>query len=236
MPIHKTVNKDFFKKWSSEMAYVLGFFAADGSMLKNNRGAHFIEFHITDFEVIKIIKKVLGSNHTISKRNLNDKWKTLYRLQIGSKEMFFDLENLGFTQAKNKKMRLPKIPNDFLSHFVRGYFDGDGCIYFKKHVVKGRKKPKWIFSSRFTSGSKLFLEDIHCALCDVVQKGFIITKKRDGEIHAYELVYSHRDSLALFHFLYNNSSYGLRLTRKYKLFRKAVKTLYGEEKIENLRA
>lgn len=209
------------------MAYVLGFFAADGSMLTNNRGAHFVEFHITDFEVIKIIQKALGSNHKISKRNLNNKWKTLYRLQIGSKEMFFDLDDLGFTQAKSKKMRLPKIPKKFLSDFVRGYFDGDGCIYFKKHAVKGRKNPKWIFSSRFTSGSRLFLTDIHGALRGVVQKGYIATKKKNGEIHAYELVFSHRDSLALFRFLYNNSSCGCRLTRKYELFKKAVETLYG---------
>lgn len=208
---------------------MLGFFAADGSMLENHRGAHFIEFHITDFEVIQIIQKALGSNHKISKRNLNDKWKTLYRLQIGNKEMFFDLENLGFMQAKSKKMRLPKIPREFLCDFVRGYFDGDGCVYFKKHKVKDRKKPKWIFSSRFTSGSKLFLSDIHRALSDIVQKGFIVAKKRDGEVKAYELVYSHRDSLALFHFLYNNSSCGLRLTRKYKLFKKAVHTLYSVE-------
>ena len=176
------------------MAYVLGFFAADGSMLTNNRGAHFIEFHITDFEVIEIIQKALGSDHKISKRNLNNKWKTLYRLQIGSKEMFFDPESFGFTQAKSKKMRLPKIPKEFLADFVRGYFDGDGCIYFKKHNVKDRKKPKWIFSSRFTSGSRLFLADVHSALRGVVQKGYIATKKKGEEIHAYELVFSHRDS------------------------------------------
>ena len=212
------------------MAYVLGFFAADGSMITNNRGAHFIEFHITDFEVIEIIQKALGSNHTISKRNLNEKWKTLYRLQIGSKEMFFNLENLGFTQAKSKKMRLPEIPNKFLADFVRGYFDGDGCVYFKKHKVKDRKNPKWIFSSRFTSGSRLFLSDIHRALRGVTQKGFIVAKKKAEEVRAYELVFSHKDSLALFSFLYNNSSCGLRLTRKYKLFKKAVETLYGSQK------
>jgi len=44
MPIYKTKNENFFKKWTPEMAYVLGFFAADGSMVKNKRGACFIEF------------------------------------------------------------------------------------------------------------------------------------------------------------------------------------------------
>ena len=35
------------------MAYVLGFFAADGTMIANNRGAHFIEFHSTDKQLLK---------------------------------------------------------------------------------------------------------------------------------------------------------------------------------------
>ncbi|PIP28260.1 MAG: hypothetical protein COX29_02045 [Candidatus Moranbacteria bacterium CG23_combo_of_CG06-09_8_20_14_all_35_22] len=68
MPIHKTKNENFFKKWSPEMAYVLGFFAADGCMIKNNRGAYFIEFQITDKDILLKIKKLLGSNHKITER------------------------------------------------------------------------------------------------------------------------------------------------------------------------
>jgi hypothetical protein len=50
MPIYRAKNENFFKKWSPEMAYVLGFFTADGNMLKNKRGAHFIEFNTTDYK------------------------------------------------------------------------------------------------------------------------------------------------------------------------------------------
>ena len=68
MPILKTKNENFFKKWSPEIAYVLGFFAADGNMTKNKRGAHFIEFQITDQDLLIKIKKLLGSNHKIGIR------------------------------------------------------------------------------------------------------------------------------------------------------------------------
>lgn len=44
----KTLNQDFFKEWNPTMAYVLGFFAADGNMIRTKRGGHFISFHITD--------------------------------------------------------------------------------------------------------------------------------------------------------------------------------------------
>jgi len=58
------------------MAYVLGYFAADGSMLKNGRGGHYIEFTTTDRIIFQKIRPTLGSNHKISIRRVNNpKWK-----------------------------------------------------------------------------------------------------------------------------------------------------------------
>ena len=57
MPIYKNKNDNFFKKWTPEMAYILGYFAADGTMIKNKRGAHYIEFQSTDKELIVGVKK-----------------------------------------------------------------------------------------------------------------------------------------------------------------------------------
>jgi hypothetical protein len=222
VPIHKEINKSFFKKWSPEMAYVLGFFAADGTMIANNRGAHFIEFHSTDRQLIKVVKKVLGSNHKISVRNpRSEKHKVGYRLQIGCKEMFEDLIKIGFTPNKSLIIKFPKIPNKLLGDFTRGYFDGDGCIYFKQHFAKDRNKNRWVFTTRFTCGSRKFLESLHSSL-DLIG-GFIVKK-----IRGYELVFSHKDSVALYHLMYHNDCRGLYLNRKHKLFSKALKTLYGQ--------
>ena len=66
MTLTRAVNHDFFKKWNSDMAYVLGFFAADGCMIKNKRGAHFIEFHITDKNLLFAIRAAMRSNHKIA--------------------------------------------------------------------------------------------------------------------------------------------------------------------------
>ncbi len=205
------------------MAYVLGFFAADGTMIANNRKAHFIEFHVTDKEILLKIRRVLKSNHKISVRDRgNNKWKIGYRLQIGSKEMFDDLINLEFVPNKSKTIKFPSIPDLFLGDFVRGYFDGDGCVYFRKHKVKDREKERWIFSTRFTSGSKLFLSELHSRLRPIIKKGSIYNKTR-----GFELVLSHNDSIALYKLMYHNNCRSLYLSRKYKLFRRAVNVLYG---------
>ena len=68
MPIHKEVNINFFKQWTKEMAYVLGFFAADGYMTINKRGGQFWCIQITDQQLLNSIRKVIESNHKIGIR------------------------------------------------------------------------------------------------------------------------------------------------------------------------
>jgi intein/homing endonuclease len=224
MPIHRELNQDFFKKWSPEMAYVLGFFAADGCMLENRRGGHFIEFNITDRVVLYRIRAVTGSNHKITKRPIrNPKWKAIYRIQIGSNEWFKDLSRLGFTQHKSNTLRLPKVPQKYVGDFVRGYFDGDGCVYFKRLKYADRKYKRWVLLTLFTSGSKQFLESLWKVLERHGIQGGSLKKKTRG----FELVFSHKNSLALCVLMYHTGiATGLYLPRKLTLLRKAIITLY----------
>ena len=227
MPIKKKLNQDFFKIWSPEMAYVLGYFAADGSMLKNSRGAHFIEFTSTDKILLDNLQKVTSSNHKISMRNKrNNKWKTQYRLQLGSKEWFADLQLLGFTQKKSCSLEFPKVSKDLLGHFIRGYFDGDGCVHFKEYWSKQRKRNIWVFTTLFTSGSARFLQSLHSILLRLGVKGGRIGTKERG----HELVFSRHDSLALYRLMYHTAQVSyLYLPRKREKLERAIQVL-GLEK------
>ena len=203
------------------MAYVLGFFAADGNMVKHKNGGHYIDFAITDLDLLIAIKDALKSNNKISirMRNGNELWKTIYRLQIGSKTMYNDLELLGFTPNKSLTIKFPSVPEMYLADFIRGYFDGDGCVHFGKYLPKDRRKVKLQLSVHFTSGSKEFLESLWKNLKQVISGGHITRKER-----GYELVFGQYDSIALFHFMYDNSS-ELFLRRKYEKFQSAFKEL-----------
>jgi len=223
MPIRRTLDQDFFKKWTPEMAYVLGYFAADGSMLTNNRGAHFFEFTSIDKILIVHVQKAVHSNHRIQLRKRGGNTRTSYRLQIGSKEWYTDLCGLGFTQNKSNTLKYPNIPARYQSHFVRGYFDGDGCVYFKKHWAESHTRKVWVFMTRFTSGSKRFLLQLHKTLkFNGVVGGHINTKNRSG----FDLVFSRKDSLALYRFMYHTSPVSdLFLPRKREKLERAVRVL-----------
>ncbi len=229
MPIPKTLNDGFFKKWSPEMAYVLGYFAADGSMLRNKRGAHFIEFTTTDRILLRHLLTTTNSNHKVQTRSRKGKkanWKIQYRIQIGSKEWFTDLIALGFTERKSLSLCFPLIPKSCVAHFIRGYFDGDGCVYFQHLKYADRVKKRWVLQTLFTSGSRLFLVSLHETLKrHGIKKGSLRKKTR-----GFELVFSHHDSLALYKLMYHtNPTSSLFLPRKRVKLERAIRTLGLDE-------
>ena len=198
------------------MAYVLGFFCADGNMTKNKRGACFIEFQITDGDLLKKIKTTLGSGHKIAVRERGDKFKTAYRLQIGSKTIFNDLLKLGLTPNKSKIIAFPIVPVRWMPDFVRGYFDGDGNVTISKYNRKNRKNHQSrTMLAGFTSGSEKFLVGLRKCLQKYASlgKGTLYFSSR-----GYRLYYSVNDAKKLYSFMYGKLKNDLFLIRKKRIF------------------
>ncbi len=218
MSVRRAVNKDFFKKWSSTMAYVLGFFAADGYLTLNQRGAHYWSIQITDKDILERIKKAVQAEHKIGVRTRKGNEKILYRLQIGSKEMCNDLLQLGFIPNKTKSLAVPNIPRKYFSHFVRGYFDGDGNVWVG-YIHKERKTKMLAIRTVFTSCSLDFL----CLMRDQLETfGIDRGVLSRGKGNYYRLTYSIHGSLKLGDFMYTHrvpDCYGLFLERKRSKFR-----------------
>lgn len=55
----------FFDNWNPNMAYILGYFASDGSMYQNKRGSCYIAFTSTDKMLITLVKKVMKISNKI---------------------------------------------------------------------------------------------------------------------------------------------------------------------------
>lgn len=220
--MYRAVNKDFFKKWTPEMAYVVGFFAADGYITVNRRGGQFWCIQITDKELLENIRRTIESHHKIGSRKRFGNAKTSYSIQIGSIEMCNDLRALGFTERKTKNLSVKKVPKKYFSHFIRGYFDGDGNVWIG-YVHKERKTKLRTIRTVFTSCSLIFLQMIREKLESFgIYKG-VLSK---GNGNYYRLTYSVNNSLKLSDFMYNHTVSalgGLFLERKRKKFREFVK-------------
>ncbi len=205
------------------MAYVLGYFCADGCMFVNPRGSRYVAFYSTDKDAIINIKKALLANHKLTIRERrNPNWKRLFCFQVGSKVMYSDLQKLGLASRKARRMSLPSVPNKYLRHFIRGYFDGDGCISYGKYKRKDRCGAAHILMTRFTCASRRFLDSLSKKMSLALDlKGRCITK----DANSFQLVYSKKDTLKLFNFMYNNVSSQEYIDRKYKKFQEGLRVV-----------
>lgn len=210
MPVLRTIDKNFFKVWNPNMAYVLGFFAADGNLMKNKRGACFFTLEICDEIILKKIQRVMGSDHKIGvRKSLVQSYKDRYRLQIGSKEIFQDLQRIGFETNKAHNMSVPNVPDEYFGDFLRGYFDGDGNIWLGK-VHKERSTVKHGLLTAFTSSSRVFLQNLQKRIKKAgIEGGSLI----DYDTY-FRISYATKDSLKIYNLMYNGEHQNLYLTRK----------------------
>lgn len=82
------IKESFFKNWSIEMAYIMGYFYADGGMEDSPdiRGKY-IRYTSSDLTLLQKVKKLMGLKHKLSKRSFKNS-KPVYLLQIGSKTLY----------------------------------------------------------------------------------------------------------------------------------------------------
>ena len=127
-----TFNENYFENIDSqEKAYFLGFMYADGCVAKKQNFSR-ITLQERDKEILekfKILLNYKGSLH-YSKR-----YKAL-RLSLFSSKMKQDLIKNGCIPQKTFKLTFPNwLREDLKRHFIRGYFDGDGCV----SLIKGNR-------------------------------------------------------------------------------------------------
>jgi hypothetical protein len=117
---------DFFRVWTPGMAYVLGYWWADGCMrIKSNTGAHEIEIASNDRDHLETIAQTIGEKYFLRKVSL---LSNTYVISFCSKEMYQDIEGHGGTPRKSRIIGFPDVPAALLPHFVRGVVDGDGTL------------------------------------------------------------------------------------------------------------
>jgi intein-encoded DNA endonuclease-like protein len=127
-------NEDLLTTPTAEFAYYLGYFWADGFFhggRPNNNLS--IEVVTSDAIELKGIFKKIGKFAYYDRHRINAtrNYKPQTKIDISNKKL---QEFLTFYNFRNKSKSsfsdiFHFLPEELRRHFIRGYFDGDGCIY-----------------------------------------------------------------------------------------------------------
>jgi hypothetical protein len=212
---------------TEEKAYWLGFLTADGwvnKSKKTNAGVTGIELQYGDIGHLKKFNKSIRGNYPISDRwrvcsistkDPNKKHHTCV-IRIFSLTMYNTLCKLGFSNNKTYDFHIPEIRKDLIKHYIRGYFDGDGCFTFTNKT----------FHINFITASKILNDDIARVL---EFEGFNFVKNNyvnEFDTTMYKLdIYRINDRINFLDWIYQDCN--IYLDRKYKKYLK-VKNCYRD--------
>jgi hypothetical protein len=200
------IKHNYFKKWSHEMAYILGFIVADGC-IDIDDGRYRLKFglSIKDIDLLSKIRDVIAKNKPIKT------YKQSIKLDIDSKEMISDLIVLGILPRKSLNPQLPSnIPEEYKWSLLLGLFDGDGHVcykermkFFKQYNKKYKVKDKYI---KITAKTKEFLDIINYSYFYNTGKVRKLTNKKRG--HIWHDLFIHKQNIIkdIYEKLYSNSS------------------------------
>lgn len=209
------VNEDYFKKWSSNMAYILGFIFADGNITKviHNGSSDKLGFgqNKKDIDILRKIKREFSAEQTLSIGK-----KYVY-FSIYSQVIVDDLKKLGVTYRKSFRKspgKIPNIPQKYVRDFIRGIVDGDGSINFNK---RGRQKGRPNLGICGRKEVMTFIRNHFLSKFNIYSK--IGQPKKNGKLsNVFYICYRCNSAKTLINYLYKDAD--IYLERKFRLAKK----------------
>ncbi len=215
-------NKDYFNTIEDELkAYWLGFLYADGNVYINHgingntKGAT-VEISLKEEDDYHLynFRSDINGNMPITYRDikLNNKLYPSCRISIGSIKMAKDLINHGCIPNKSLILKFPKnLSEELLPHFIRGYIDGDGCVFFNVYEKTSTFAVSLLGTYNFLNSLKYIL----------INNNIKSSEVKSSKSKAFVLYMHGRDNLVkLYNYLYKDAS--RFLGRKIDKFRKAL--------------
>lgn len=129
-----SLDENYFDKIDTpNKAYILGLLYADGSNCIS-KGTVSISLQEEDKKLLEDIREEVHSDKPLEyldyskKNNFGYTYKNQYRLLLFSHHICEQLDKIGMIPNKSLKLEVPNLDECLYSHFIRGYFDGDGSL------------------------------------------------------------------------------------------------------------
>lgn len=228
---NRKIRHSIFSKIETELqAYLLGFYAADGSIDEKRKTLR-IELQKRDSEIVYLFRDTISNDARVyttkAKDFINNKGKLVHTegsigIDITSAQICNDLVKLGIGYRKTyNDFEIPKqIPESLVKHFIRGFFDGDGS--FSATIHQNKNRPNQYLRMYFTIDSKKpailnsFMRYLSYQKIDV----HIIHVNRDDMYRLNSA--SRKECNKLFNLLYKDANFYLQ--RKFDKFNHYVNT------------
>lgn len=222
------MRKNFFATWSDNMAYYLGFIFADGSIDNNKLSLGNVT---EDEEIISGFLREVESHAGIKRtparlRKDGIRAAAFSSANVCCKQIVGDLTKCGVRPRKSfNDFSFPAVPDRFLSHFIRGYFDGDGSVFQTKQGYFRISLP----------GTKKFITGLRDAACGMsgLPKKKIIQHAQSKTTFFFDWA-SSEDIVGFFEYIYPTDDNYPCLIRKRSFMEKAVVLLREKIKIKGI--
>lgn len=208
---------NYFNKIDTEYkAYFLGLIFADGSINEKLKTLQ-LTLREEDSVVLDIFMNEIYIDRDV--RIIlpkNDKHSIQKQATVTSSILYNDLVRLGIQPNKSVvggKLEAEYIPSNLIHHFIRGYFDGDGCIY-----INQKTKCRYV---TFT-GSTDFINQIKLLLKENIEigKGNISFRNESSTYNSTLSFGGNVQSIKIRDFLYKDAT--IYLERKKEKFYKEL--------------
>lgn len=211
-PFKNTYDISFFNSYNKESCYWSGFILADGN-LRTGRKCLQIGLKKDDIGHLQKFSDAIKFAGTIYKDIRKNGYKAV-KLCVSGKWLCDDLNN-NFDIYSKKSLTAKftnKIPEEFLPDFIRGYFDGDGCIAIDK------RDSSVILSLVGTNNVLNSISVIFDKKISIITK---VKKIKNAKI--YEIRCQGEKAKKILDWIYSKSNIQTRLDRKYNLYEEFVK-------------
>jgi hypothetical protein len=150
--LKSNVNEDFFYQKDEISYYILGYWFADGCIMKKS-GGYYFSIVSNDVKHLLRIKKEMEITTKLYK-NSND----AYEIRVGNKKLIENMINhfqADYRKTHTTEIPYEIIPDKYFYDFLRGYFDGDGSVILQKYKVKSGEIRKTLSNVKFTGAEKI---------------------------------------------------------------------------------
>lgn len=214
----RTFNDKYFDEIKTpNQAYWLGFIYADGWIIMDtDKRSYELGIELCDIDKQQLIdfNNELGGVHEI-KHFHNEKYICDYKnisitnsvcIRVYSRQIVEDLIKHNVLENKTLKSEYPIVDDRLFFDFLRGYIDGDGCIYVNKNKM---------------SASNVSITSSHCEILNYIKnKLFLygiqssIYKEKERK---YRININYKNSIKLLDLIYYDHNVQ-KLNRKYEKY------------------